>query len=112
MKGLIEEARLITCILPKGRARLVQTMLSEEEGIHSANIHGARGVGKFSVGSTTGLGAQQEKEVLEVCVPAERAETLFEKMFLAGRMDEPHAGIIYMTRLRRGMAMAMPDLSS
>ncbi len=110
MKGIIEDARLITCILPKGRGRIVQEALAEEEGIHTATGHGARGSGRFSMLSAGSLGAQPEKDVLEVCVPADRARALFEKMYFVGEMDQPHGGIIFMTRLRRGMAMTLPEL--
>ena len=93
MKGIIEDARLITCILPKGRGRIVQEALAEEEGIHTATGHGARGSGRFSMLSAGSLGTE-----------------LFEKMYFVGEMDQPHGGIIFMTRLRRGMAMTLPEL--
>lgn len=104
--ALLEDARLITCILPKGRARRIQEILADEEGLHGANFHGARGVGRFS--PVRSLGGQTEKEVLEVCVPADRADALFEKVYFAGEMDQPHGGIIFMTRLRRGTLFSLP----
>lgn len=109
MNDIIEDARLITCILPKGKARLVQEALAGED-VHSANVHGARGVGRFSMASAGALGAQPEKEVLEVCVSADRAQALFEAMYFAGEMNQPHGGIIFMTRLQRGMSMQLPEL--
>ncbi len=112
MTEVIADARLITCILPKGRARLIQEMLAETYDLHGANFHGARGVGRFSPLSTRGIGGQQEKEVLEVCVSAEQADEVFEKMFFAGEMDQPHGGIIYMARLTTGMALTMPTLEA
>ncbi|XOV88875.1 MAG: hypothetical protein ACFHX7_03080 [Pseudomonadota bacterium] len=110
MKGLIDNAKLITCILPKGKAILIQRALVEEAGIHGVNFHRARGVGRFSPLSKRGIGEQQEKEILEVCVPAEEADVLFERIFFAGEMDRPHGGIIYMTSLSLGMALAMPEI--
>ncbi len=110
MKGLIEDAKLITCILPKGKAILIQRALVVEQGIHGVNFHRARGVGRFSPLSKRGIGEQQEKEILEVCVPAAEADALFEKIFFAGEMNEPHGGIIYMTSLTRGMALTMPEM--
>ncbi len=110
MNGLIQDARLITCIVPKGRARLVQEALSVEEDIHGGMFHGGRGVGRFSV--LGAAGGQPEKEVLEVCVSADRANEIFEKLYFAGQMNEPHGGIIFMTRLRVGMSMAMPEIEA
>lgn len=111
MEAVLENARLITCILPKGKSRLIQQALADDHDIHAANFHGGRGVGRFSPISRRGIGEQQEKEVLEVCVAADRADELFEKIFFAGEMDQPHGGIIFMTRLTRGMEMRLPTLS-
>ena len=107
---IIEDARLITCILPKGKAKPLQEALVRDKGLHAANFHRGRGVGRFSPLSARGIGEQQEKEILEVNVPAAQADELFEFMFFAGEMDCPHGGIIYMTRLSRGMQMSVPDL--
>ncbi len=111
MKGIIENARLITCILPKGKAQLVQKALVEEKGLHTANFHHGRGVGRFSPLTARGMGEQQEREILEVNVAADRADDLFEFMFFKGEMDQPHGGIIFMTTLVNGMGMGVPDLS-
>lgn len=107
---VIENARLITCILPKGKAQPLQEALVSEKGLHTTNFHRGRGVGRFSPLSARGIGEQQEKEILEINVPAHQADELFEFMFFAGEMDRPHGGIIFMTRLKRGMEMSVPDL--
>lgn len=108
---IIEDAKLLTCILPKGKgAQIVQAL--SQRGIHSANVHGGRGVGRFSPLSARGIGEQQEKEVVEVCVTANEADELFEFIFFAGEMDRAHGGIIFMTTLARGMSMALPDFQA
>jgi hypothetical protein len=68
MIGVIEDARLITCIVPKGKAQLIQRRLIEEHQLDAANFHRGRGVGRFSPIRSRGIGEQQEKEILEVCV--------------------------------------------
>jgi nitrogen regulatory protein PII len=110
VEGIHESAKLITCILPKGRATQIQQALVEEKGIHAANFHRGRGVGRFSHIRSRGIGEQQEKEVLEICVDAEIADELFEYIYFAGEMDSPHGGIIFMAPLARGMRSVMPDL--
>jgi len=109
--NLISDARLITCILPKGKAKPLQEALVNEKGLHAVNFHRGRGVGRFSPLSARGIGEQQEKEILEVNVPTEQADELFEFMFFTGEMDRPHGGIIFMTRLECGMEMRQPELS-
>lgn len=110
MTAMLETARLITCILPKGKARDIEEGLVENHGIHSGNFHYARGVGRMSPLSARGIGEQQEKEVLEISVPAELADEVFRYIFYRGEMDRPHGGIIFMTRLEQASEMRLPDV--
>ncbi len=110
MKGIIENAKLITCILPKGKATQIQRPLIDEHGLHAANFYRGRGVGRISQIKARGIGEQLEKEVLEICVKAEEADDLFEHIFFAGEMDQPHGGVLFMTTLQQGMEITMPDL--
>lgn len=41
---------------------------------------------------------------------ADVADELFEFMYFTGRMDQPHGGVIFMTRLSQGMEMHMPKV--
>ena len=92
-------AKLITAILPKGKGVPLQKSLIEEKGIHSAVIHHARGVGKFSSIQHRGLGEQQEREILDVTVSADEAEEIFEYMFFTGELNHAHGGIVFMTSI-------------
>ena len=107
---LQSSAKLITCILPKGRAFELQQALLEEKGISGANFHGARGVGRFSLLSARGIGEQQEKEILEVIVPEETADELMEYMFFKAEMNHAHGGIIYMNPVPRSTVMTLPKI--
>jgi len=42
-----------------------------------------------------------EKEVINIVASTEQAERVFEKMYLAGKLDRPGMGIMYMTPLER-----------
>ena len=103
-------AKLITCILPKGEAYPLQQDLIVKKGIHSVNFHRARGLGRFSPITARGIGEQQEKEILEVTVEEDLADELFEYVFFQGRMNHAHGGIVYMSSLPRATRMVMPDL--
>lgn len=109
MPDKLTNGKLITCILPKGRAYALQQALMEERDIHSVNFHRARGVGRTQV-TTRGIGEQQEKEILEAIVSEDVADELFEFMFFKGEMDQPHGGFIYMTSLPSATEMLIPDL--
>ena len=104
------QTRLITCILPKGRARPLQEALIEDHGIHSGTFHYARGVGRESHIRDRGIGEQQEREVFEVLVEAERADEIFEYIFSKARMSDPHGGMIYMAVLPRATLMTVPEI--
>jgi len=110
MDRMLRQAKLITCIVPKGKARRIETGLIEDHGIHAANFHYARGVGRFSPLSARGIGEQLEKEILEVSVPAECADEVMEYIFFKGELNQPHGGIIYMTPLVQTTQMRLPQV--
>ena len=103
--------KLITCILPKGKALLMQQALVDEKNIHDGNFHFGRGVGRGSHIQDIGIGEQEEREILEVIVPAEQADELFEFMFFNAEMDEAHGGMIYVTSMIRSTAMTLPEIT-
>jgi len=102
--------KLITCILPKGIAVHVVKRLKSEQGILSANINNARGVGKLTPLAYRGVGAQSEKEILSVVVPEKLAEEIFAFIFEEAKINRPHGGIMYMGALSRSTAFILPEL--
>lgn len=102
--------KLITCILPKGKALPLQRALVDEKNIHAGNFHFGRGVGRDSHIRDRGIGEQQERELLEVVVPADQADELFEFMYLTAEMDQAHGGMIYITTMNRSTLMTLPDI--
>ena len=102
--------KLITCILPKGRARSLQRLLIEEHQLYTGNFHYGRGVGRESHIRDRGIGEQQEREIFDVIVPAEDAERLFELIFFAAEMNERHGGMIFITDIPRASPLELPDL--
>ena len=106
----LSDAKLITCILPKGRAISLQQAIIEERGIDSVNFHRGRGTGRSSRGSADGIGAQQEKEVLQVSVASDQADELFDYIYDKAEIGERHGGILFMQALPKVSVMTMPDL--
>ena len=49
-----------------------------------------------------------EKEVIRIIVSEEQANMVFEAMFLAGKLDTPGQGIMYMSKLDR-LATFVPE---
>lgn len=105
------EMKLISCILPPGIALDVLEALRSEKGIVEASVNKARGTGRLTPLAYRGVGAETEKEILTVVVPAERADELFAYIFDQARIDRPHGGIIFMNELRQATRFILPDLS-
>ena len=108
LENIQENVKQITCILPKGKSLGVQESLIAEHQIYDANFHYARGVGKLS--AERGLGGQREKEILEVMVPQEKADEIFNYIFFKAEMDRPHGGIMFMVTLPKMSTTHLPDI--
>lgn len=102
--------KLITCILPKGRARPLQRLLTTEHQLYTGNFHYGRGVGRESHIRDRGIGEQQEREIFDVMVPAADAERLFEMIFFEAQMNERHGGMIFITDIPRSTPLRLPEL--
>lgn len=108
MKVILQDAKQITCILPRGTGSFIEEGLINDFGIRNANFYHARGVNRLS--SMDGLGAQQEKDVLEVAVESDRAEMVFDYIFHRGELDTPHHGIMFMSALPKLAVMQLPEM--
>ncbi|MCH7564246.1 MAG: hypothetical protein IH968_10530 [Gemmatimonadetes bacterium] len=102
--------KLITCIMPHGRALPVLEALKEELGILATSIHHARGTGRMTPLAWRGVGEAAEKDVLSVIVPASRAEEVFGFIYENGRINQPHGGIVYQQTLSKSTEFHLPDL--
>ena len=48
-----------------------------------------------------GVTIDEQKEVIRIIVSEDQADLIFEAMFLAGKLDTPGKGIMYITKLDR-----------
>ena len=55
-----------------------------------------------------GLAIEAEKEVITIVVANDQKNRIFEKMYLAGQMDTPGMGMMYVTPLDKA-ATYVPD---
>ncbi len=108
---LESDTKLITCILPKGKALPLQQALVDEKNIDSGNFHFGRGVGRETHIRDIGIGEQEEREILEVIVAAKEADSIFDFMFCTAEMDKPHGGMIYVTPIVRSTVMTLPEIT-
>lgn len=109
MKVLADE-RLITCILPHGRALPVLEALKEELGILTGTMHHARGTGRMTPLAWRGVGEAAEKDVITVIVPAAQADDVFGFVYDRAGIDRPHGGILYQQPLWKSTQYSVPEL--
>ena len=55
-----------------------------------------------------GLTVEAEKEVITIIVANDQLDHIFEKIYLAGEIDTPGMGVIYVTQLEK-VATYVPD---
>jgi nitrogen regulatory protein PII len=57
-----------------------------------------------------GVAVDVEREVISVMVPVDQTDRIFERIFLAGRLDTPGMGYIYVTPLIQAATYIPPNL--
>jgi nitrogen regulatory protein P-II 1 len=95
---VLTDVNLITCVVQRGLADTI-TRAAKRAGAQGATVYFARGMGVKERLGLLGVAIDAEKEVIHIVVSAEQAERVFEAMYLAGKLDTPGMGIMYMTRL-------------
>lgn len=103
----LSDAFLITCVLQKELAEDVLAA-AKNIGAQGATISYARGTGIRERMGLLGVTIHEQKEVIRIIVSEEQANLVFEAMYLAGKLDTPGMGIMYMVKLDR-VATYVPD---
>ena len=93
------EFKVLTIIMPAGRASEVLDGLRQEAGVISACAHHARGIGTQSLRHRV---YSDEKQVITALVEAARADEVFHFLYHAAGIDQPHAGMVMMGHAFRG----------
>ena len=103
----LSEANLITCVLQTGLAEGVLDA-AKNCGAQGATISYARGTGIRERMGLLGVTIDEQKEVIRIIVSEEQADRVFEAMYLAGGLDTPGKGIMFMSKLDR-VATYIPE---
>ena len=98
---VLTDLSLITCIVQRGAANGV-VRAAMGAGAHGATVHYAEGSGMRERLGILGFAVEVEKEVIQIMVANEQSERIFEAMYLAGKLDTPGMGFIFMTPLEKG----------
>ncbi|MGE5769254.1 MAG: P-II family nitrogen regulator [Betaproteobacteria bacterium] len=104
---VLTDAVLITAIVQRGIADMV-VQVAQDAGAQGATIFHAHGTGvRQKRMGLLGLTINAEKEVIYIVVPADQADAIFERIFVAAKIDTPGMGILWMTPLEK-MATYVP----
>ncbi|MBN2301654.1 MAG: P-II family nitrogen regulator [Lentisphaerae bacterium] len=97
---ILTDVELITCIVQRGAADVI-IKAAQEAGAQGATIHYAKGTGVRERLGLLGIAVEAEKEVINVVVSTDQTDRIFEKMYLAGKLDTPGMGFMYTTPLEK-----------
>ena len=96
----LTDAKLITCVLQNGLAEVVLEA-ARNCGAQGATVSYARGTGVRDRMGLIGVTIDEQKEIIRIIVSKEQSNRVFESMFLAGSLDTPGKGIMWMVKLDR-----------
>ena len=94
----LTDATLITCVVQKGMADVINQSLLDA-GIQGATVHQGVGTGIRERMGILGVAVEVEREMSSVIVSKDQMNRVFVRMFLAARLDTPGMGYIYATPL-------------
>ena len=103
----LTDAFLITCVVQKDLAEPILEA-AKNAGAQGATISYAQGTGVRERMGLLGVTVDEQKEVIRIVVSEEQSELIFEAMYLAGNMDKPGKGIMFMSSLDR-IATYIPE---
>ena len=104
---VLTDCVLITCIVQKGIADTI-VRAAREAGAQGATIFYAQGTGVRERLGLLGVAVEVEKEIINVVVSNEQVDFVFDRMFLAGKLDTPGMGFMYCSRLEKAATYIPP----
>jgi len=105
----LTDASLITCIVQRGRADEV-VKAAQESGAGGATIHYGYGTGMRERLGVLGLAIEAEKEFINIVVANDEVNQIFDKMYVAAKLDTPGMGFICVTRLDKAATYVPEEL--
>lgn len=106
---VLTDVALITCSVQRGMADEV-VKAAQEAGAQGASIHFAHGRGVRERLGVLGLAVEAEKEVINIVVATDQVDRIFEKMYLAGKMDTPGMGFMWVTPLEKAATFVPAEI--
>ena len=97
---VLKDVALITCIVQRGVGdEIVQA--AKEAGVTGATLHYARGTGVRERLGVLGVTIEAEKVMVNIVVATDQIDRVFEKIYIAGKLETPGMGLMYVTPLEK-----------
>ena len=106
---VLTHVSLITCIVQRGRAERVVNA-ARDAGAQGATVYFAQGTGVRERLGILAVAVEAEKEVVNIVVATDRVGWVFERMYLAGDLDTPGMGFMYVTPLEKAATYIPPAI--
>ena len=106
---MLTDVRLITCIVQSGLGDIIVDA-AQEAGAQGATIFYAKVSGVRERLGILGVAVEVEKEVVNIVVSSEQLETVFNNIYLAGQLDTPGMGFMYVTPLEKAATYIPEEL--
>ena len=95
---VLTDVALITCIVQRGVADSIVAS-AREAGAQGATVFYAKGSGVRERLGVLGVAVEVEKEIINIVVSSDQVDRIFEVIYLAGKLDTPGMGFMYVTKL-------------
>jgi nitrogen regulatory protein PII len=106
---VLTDVKLITCIVQRGNADAI-IKAARAAGAQGATVNFARGTGVRERLGLLGVAVDVAKEVINVVVSTEQVERVFQRMYVAGNLDTPGAGIMFITEVEKAATFVPKDV--
>jgi len=107
---VLTDVALITCIVQRGIADII-VRAAQEAGAQGATVHYARGEGVRERLGILALAVEVDKEVINIVVAKDQVDRIFERMYIAGNLDTPGMGLIYLTPLDKAATYVPQEIA-
>lgn len=108
---ILTDISLITCMVQKGKGDAI-VAAARSAGAQGASIHYGRGAGVRERLGLLSITVEAEKEVIQIMVSKQQEQEVFAEMFIAGQLDTPGMGIMFVTPLERAATYIPPAVLS
>ena len=106
---VLTDVALITCIVQRGTADAI-VKAAIEGGAQGATVYYAYGTGVRERLGVMGVAVEVEKEVINIVASTDQVDRIFEKMYLAGKLDTPGMGFMFITPIEKAATFIPPGI--